>query len=102
MLFAGKRKTGDPWNIFEMDLTTREVRQITRDLGDCRSPTYQGRLFTLDSPEPWSQITFVSDHAGEINEHGNLACVPVMNVVGRELKMPLDLAGVGIDRDDAV
>jgi hypothetical protein len=70
MLFAGKRAAADPWNVFEMDLETGEVRQITRDHGNCRSPTYQGRLFTLDSPEPWSQITFVSDLAGEINEHG--------------------------------
>jgi hypothetical protein len=70
MLFAGRRETADLWNVFEMDLATREVRQITRDLGNCSAPTYQGRLFTLDSPEPWSQITFVGDHAGEINEHG--------------------------------
>jgi len=70
MLFAGKREASDPWNVFEMELEGGASRQITRDLGNCRKPTYQGRLFTLDSPEPWYQITFVSDHSGEIDGHG--------------------------------
>ena len=70
LLFAGKRKAADPWNIFEMAVDGSGVRQITRDMGNCRHPIYQGTLFTLDSKEPWYQICFVSDVAGELNESG--------------------------------
>ena len=36
---------------------------------------------------------------GEVGQHGHLRRIPVVDVVRRELKMPLDLAGVGIERD---
>jgi hypothetical protein len=67
ILFSGKRQTADPWNIFELELDTSAVRQITRDLGNCRQPVYQSTLYTIDSPEPWFQITFVTDADGERN-----------------------------------
>ncbi|MHC4518294.1 MAG: TolB-like translocation protein, partial [Planctomycetota bacterium] len=47
LLFAGKRAAEDAWNIFEMTVDGSEVRQITRGLGDCRSPGYQSSLYTL-------------------------------------------------------
>jgi hypothetical protein len=37
---------------------------------------------------------------GEICEYGNLIGIPVMVVLRRELKMPFELSGVGIQRDD--
>ena len=40
-------------------------------LGNCRQPGYQSNLFTVDSPEPWFQLTFVSDAAGWMNENGS-------------------------------
>jgi Tol biopolymer transport system component len=67
ILFAGKRAASDPWNVFELDLDTSKARQITRDHGNCRQPIYQSTLYTIDSPEPWYQITFVSDADGERN-----------------------------------
>ncbi len=70
ILFAGKRLVGDAWNIYEMSLDGSGLRQITRDLGNCRSPVYQSTLYTLVSTEPWYQITFVSDAHGELNEQG--------------------------------
>jgi hypothetical protein len=70
-LFAGKRSAADVWNIFEMSLDNGQVRQITRDAGNCRSPVYQSTLYTLDSPEPWYQVTFVSDAAGTRNDDGS-------------------------------
>jgi hypothetical protein len=70
-LFAGKRSAADVWNIFEMSLDDGQVRQITRDAGNCRSPVYQSTLYTLDSPEPWYQVTFVSDAAGTRNDDGS-------------------------------
>jgi hypothetical protein len=71
MLFAGKRHPQDQWNIFEMALDGSDARQITRDVGNCRSPVYQSTFYTIVSPEPWYQITFVSDAPGEINEQGD-------------------------------
>ncbi len=69
-LFAGKRAAADPWNVYEYDFATGQTRQITRDGGNCRQPSYQSNLFTVDSPEPWFQLTFVSDRAGWISEDG--------------------------------
>jgi hypothetical protein len=71
ILFAGKRSAADRWNIFELTLDGLQVRQLTKDQGNCRSPCYQSRLFSLDSSEPWYQVTFVSDAAGTMNEDGS-------------------------------
>ncbi len=73
VLFSGKRKADDPWNIFEMRIGGSELRQVTRDLGNCRQPGYQSTLYTIVSTEPWYQLTFVSDAAGGMNEDGSRA-----------------------------
>ena len=70
VLFAGKRKAADGWNIYEIAVDGSGLRQITRNAGNCRSPSYQSKLYTIVSSEPWYQITFVSDAAGARNEHG--------------------------------
>ncbi len=70
ILFAGKRTQIDHWNIFEMTVDGTNVRQITDNLGDCRSPSYQATLYTLDSPKPWYQLTFVRFENGLLNEYG--------------------------------
>lgn len=70
ILFAGRKTASADWSIFEMVLDTGAVRQITRDMGQCRSPCYQSTLYTIISTKPWYQITFVSDHAGGLNETG--------------------------------
>jgi len=70
VLFAGKRKHKDDWNIFEVAVDGTGLRQITKEMGNCRSPIYQATLFTLDSKEPWYQISFVSDLGHEFNEYG--------------------------------
>lgn len=71
VLFAGKRAAGDRWNIYEMLADGSEVRQITRDRGDCRSPGYQSTLYVLASNEPWYQITFVGVDRDTVNEIGS-------------------------------
>ena len=75
ILFAGKRTSSDTWNIYEVDRDGSDVRQITRDQGNCRSPSYQSTLYTIVSPEPWYQLTFVSDQAGTANECGSAPAV---------------------------
>ncbi|MHC4281983.1 MAG: TolB-like translocation protein, partial [Planctomycetota bacterium] len=59
ILFAGKRKPADNWNIFEMAIDGSAVRQVTNGIGDCRSPGYQATLYTIISDKPWYQLTFV-------------------------------------------
>ncbi len=71
ILFAGRREAGDDWNVFEMNVDGSGVRQITRDRGDCRSPGYQSTLYTIVSPAPWYQLTFVSSIPGAMNECGS-------------------------------
>ena len=71
ILFSGKRAADDLWNIYEMQTDGSKVRQITDGLGNCRSPCYQSTLYTIISPQPWYQLTFVSDAAGTMNEDGS-------------------------------
>jgi hypothetical protein len=70
ILFAGKRKPADNWNIFEMSIDGSAVRQITDGIGDCRSPLYQATLYTIVSDKPWYQLTFVGSERGALNEYG--------------------------------
>ena len=76
ILFAGQRRPGDPWNIYEMTAEGSQVRQITRDLGDSRSPAYMSTVYTLPPPprvdtDPWKQVMFVSTAPGRMNEFGS-------------------------------
>ena len=74
LLFAGRRTASDDWNIYEMTLDGSSVRQITRDLGDCRSPGYQSSLYTLKPvgvpSVPEYHLTFVAG-TGRLNEYGS-------------------------------
>ena len=70
ILFAGKRKPADNWNIFEMAVDGSAVRQVTNGMGDCRSPGYQATLYTIVSDKPWYQLTFVGSEKGVLNEYG--------------------------------
>jgi hypothetical protein len=70
ILFAGKRAPDDDWNIYEMGIDGSNVRQITHDIGNCRSPDYQAKLYTIVSPEPWYQLTFVGMENRASDEYG--------------------------------
>jgi len=70
LLFAGKRNADDDWNIFEMNVDGSDVRQVTRDIGNCRGPSYQSTLYTIISPQPWYQLTFVGSQPRTVNECG--------------------------------
>jgi len=73
ILFSGKRTASDNWNIYEIAPDGSNLRQITQNMGDCRSPSYQSTLYTIVSPKPWYQITFVGTGAGTMNEYGPTA-----------------------------
>ena len=70
ILFSGRRRAGEPWNIFEMLADGSAVRQITKGAGNCRSPAYQATLYTIVSTEPWYEIMFVSDRGDGLTEYG--------------------------------
>jgi len=71
VLFAAKKKASDLWYIYEVPLDGSGLRRITNKMGNCRKPSYQPKLYTIVSPQPWYQITFVSDAAGKTNEYGS-------------------------------
>jgi hypothetical protein len=70
ILFSGRPTTEDSWNIFEYEIATGNTRQVTRNAGNCRSPIYLSTYYIITANEPWLQILFVSDAAGEYNERG--------------------------------
>jgi len=72
LLFAGKRVASGAWNIYELTLADRQVRQITRDLGDCRQGCYQSSFYQITFEQPWQQITFVQIDPDGRNEDGSL------------------------------
>lgn len=72
ILFAGKKAARDNWNIYEAAIDGSNVRQITDLKTDCRSPSYQATLYTIISPKPWYQLTFVGTEEGQINEYGSV------------------------------
>jgi hypothetical protein len=67
ILFSGRKTASGRWNIYEMAADGSGLRQITRDLGDCRTPAYQSALFYLNDPSPIHQVTFVRKEQGESN-----------------------------------
>ncbi|MBN2269133.1 MAG: hypothetical protein JXN61_00875 [Sedimentisphaerales bacterium] len=73
IVFAGKRKASDNWNIFEMDIDGSNLRQVTSGQGNFRSPGYQSSLYTLKPigvpSEPEYHLTFVAC-TGAMNECG--------------------------------
>jgi len=77
ILFAGKKSATDHWNIYEMNADGSGLRQITHDLGDCRSPIYQSPIFYLDDPGPMPQIAFVSDAPAAFAEYGEAPATAV-------------------------
>lgn len=69
ILFAGKKTRSDPWELYEIAVDGSGLRQVTRGHGNSRSPVYAGPFYTIDSTEPWNLVLFVSDAAGEMEEH---------------------------------
>ncbi|MEJ2700959.1 MAG: hypothetical protein P8Z79_00810, partial [Sedimentisphaerales bacterium] len=71
LLFSAKRTADDDWNIYEMQTDGSGIRQVTHGIGNCRSPGYQATLYTIVSPKPWYQLTFVGSEKGALNESGD-------------------------------
>ncbi|MBN1805190.1 MAG: hypothetical protein JW837_08070 [Sedimentisphaerales bacterium] len=67
VLFAGKRTQTNQWKIYEMDIDGSNLRQVTNEDISCRNPGYQSTLYTIISPKPWQQLTFVGLENGYTN-----------------------------------
>jgi hypothetical protein len=72
LLLAGKKTAQDNWDIYEIGVDGSGLRQITRGMGDCRSPSYQSAFYQIsDANEAWYQVTFLSSRADAVNEAGS-------------------------------
>jgi Tol biopolymer transport system component len=58
ILFAGKQKKGEPWQIWQMDGSGKNKIQITHGNSDSVSPLYVGSLFHLDDKAPTRKIVY--------------------------------------------
>ena len=72
VLFSGKRRTQDHWDIWEMEADGRNKRQITSQFGECGEPRYlaMSALNYPDYDEKVRWITFSSNVAGTFEERG--------------------------------
>ena len=72
VLFAGKLRADDPWDIWEMEADGSRKVRITDRLGDCREPVYLPRA-AVDSPnfrDKVRWITFTSTAPGVLDDLG--------------------------------
>lgn len=65
IMFAGKQKQGDNWQIWQMDIDGRNKKQITTAQTDCISPLYIGSLFHLDDKAPTRRIAYMGTFDGK-------------------------------------
>lgn len=65
ILFAGQATPTDPWQIYELELATSQVRRLTHVPWDCFQPFYQSTVFVITADQPWKQIGFVGRKPGE-------------------------------------
>lgn len=73
VLFAARSGPGDSWDIWEMMANGSRKTRITRDLGNCREPTYLPRA-AVDSPNFQDKvrwITFTSTAPGVLNDQAD-------------------------------
>ena len=73
ILFAGRESNDDPWDVWEMDVSGRDRKRCTENLGNCREPIYLPRA-AVDSPnfeERVRWIEFVSSAPKAMNDLGD-------------------------------
>jgi len=65
ILFSGKRRPDEYWQVYEMGADGSGVRRITKEAMNCRNPIYQSTLYVITSDKPWRQISFVGSPPGQ-------------------------------------
>ncbi|MFB3786495.1 MAG: hypothetical protein ACE15F_09000 [bacterium] len=66
ILFAGKRRAEETWQIWCLNLAENNLIQLTHSPSDCVSPLYVGTVFHLDDAQPARQIIYASYAPGGI------------------------------------
>ncbi len=66
ILFAGRQKVAEPWNIWEMDVDGKNKRQITRDQGDCLEPKYLATS-SITPPEFADKVRWITYLSNQAN-----------------------------------
>ena len=79
LLFAAKKERETRWGIWEIGLDGKNLRPVSPETQDARSPLYATTLFTLDSPEPWFTLVYVARES-IVNEAGRRAGSSLYNV----------------------
>jgi hypothetical protein len=72
VLFAGKLRAGENWDVWEMGVDGSRKLRITSDMGDCREPIYLA-MAAVDAPnfrDKVRWIAFTSTAPGAIDEQG--------------------------------
>jgi hypothetical protein len=67
VMFAGKRRQGDHWQIWRIDTQGGEPVQVTSGEGDHRAPLWVGSLFHLNDVKPTPRIVYLGTVPGRID-----------------------------------
>lgn len=79
VLFAGRKDKQARWRIWEIGIDGQNLRAVSPENQDARSPIYATTLFTLDSPEPWFTLVYVVRESF-LNESGGAMGSSLYNV----------------------
>lgn len=79
VLFAGRKDGSAGWRIWEIGADGQNLRAVTPETIDARSPIHATTLFTLDSPEPWFTTVFVGRERA-VNEVGGTSASSLYNI----------------------
>lgn len=79
VVFAGKKDSRSLWRIWEIGIDGQNLRPVSPENQDARSPIYASTLFTLDSPEPWFTLVYVAQES-ILNETGRSSASSLYNI----------------------
>jgi len=65
ILFTGKKKESDFWQIWEMDIEGKNKIQITFGKNNHFSPIYTGTIFNLNDKKPTKRIAYIVQNINE-------------------------------------
>jgi hypothetical protein len=67
IMFAGKRRQGDRWQIWRIDSGGGAPLKVTKGEGDFRAPLWVGALFHLNDLRPTPRIAYLGTASGRID-----------------------------------
>ncbi|HAK96498.1 MAG TPA: hypothetical protein DCM87_16290 [Planctomycetes bacterium] len=85
VLFAGRKRAGDRWALYEINADGTELRQVFACEDDVRQPVYLPTVYTIiadptKGTEPREHIGFVRFFAGSRGEHGDAPASALFSV----------------------